>query len=133
MAQLTSGETPSRRIPRGTTSLSRHDTGNKNDNDCRHGEILGYRYPMLETEQKFDGTGRAGIHLPARGPRLMIVHRPLGQMSAVHDHGTWVAIGAISGLETHRRYRVTGEGAAALTGPARDPGQPTTDVSGSLF
>lgn len=60
-----------------------------------------------------DGTGRAGIHLPARGPRLMIVHRPLGQMSAVHDHGTWVAIGAISGLETHRRYRVTGEGAAA--------------------
>jgi predicted metal-dependent enzyme (double-stranded beta helix superfamily) len=34
-------------------------------------------------------------------------------MGAIHDHGTWVAISPIVGLETHRRYRVTGEGAAA--------------------
>jgi predicted metal-dependent enzyme (double-stranded beta helix superfamily) len=53
------------------------------------------------------------IHAPARGPRLMIVHRPEGQMGAVHDHRTWVAISPIVGLETHRRYRVVGEGAAA--------------------
>lgn len=34
-------------------------------------------------------------------------------MGAIHDHGTWVAISSILGLETHRRYRVIGEGSAA--------------------
>lgn len=34
-------------------------------------------------------------------------------MGAIHDHGTWVAISPILGLETHRRYRVVGDGAAA--------------------
>jgi hypothetical protein len=53
------------------------------------------------------------IHAPARGPRLTIVHRPAGQMGAIHDHGTWVAISPIVGLETHRRYRVVGEGPSA--------------------
>ena len=53
------------------------------------------------------------IHAPARGPRLFTVHRPEGQMSAVHDHATWVAISPIVGLETHRRYRLVGEGAAS--------------------
>jgi hypothetical protein len=46
------------------------------------------------------------IHAPGRGPRLMIVHRAEGQMGAVHDHATWVAIAPIIGLETHRRYAV---------------------------
>jgi hypothetical protein len=57
--------------------------------------------------------GRPGgleIHAPARGPRLLLVHRPEGGMSAVHDHGTWVALATIAGLETHRRYRRIGEG-----------------------
>lgn len=27
-------------------------------------------------------------------------------MSAVHSHGTWVAISAVTGVETHRRWRV---------------------------
>src|SRR5688500_8928138 len=52
--------------------------------------------------------GRAGglaIHAPDRGPRLQLVHRPEGEMSAVHDHGTWIAIATITGIETHRRYR----------------------------
>ena len=48
------------------------------------------------------------IHAPVRGPRLMIVHRRTGQMGAVHDHGTWVAISPIVGLETHRRWQVVG-------------------------
>jgi predicted metal-dependent enzyme (double-stranded beta helix superfamily) len=48
------------------------------------------------------------IHTPERGPRLMIVHRREGQMGAVHDHQTWVAIAPIVGLETHRRWRVVG-------------------------
>ncbi|HXX61287.1 MAG TPA: hypothetical protein VEI48_08370 [Candidatus Sulfotelmatobacter sp.] len=55
--------------------------------------------------------GRSGllrIHAPDRGPRLAIVHRHAGHLSAVHDHGTWVALSPISGLETHRRYRLSG-------------------------
>lgn len=56
-----------------------------------------------------DAEGGLPIHAPARGPRLMIVHRSEGRMSAVHDHGTWVAISPIVGLETHRRWRVIGD------------------------
>jgi predicted metal-dependent enzyme (double-stranded beta helix superfamily) len=51
-------------------------------------------------------SGSLPIHQPDDGPRLMLVHRTEGQMSAVHDHGTWVGIAAITGLETHRRWRV---------------------------
>lgn len=51
------------------------------------------------------GAGGLAIHAPDRGPRLLLVHRPEGGMSAVHDHGTWVALATIAGLETHRRYR----------------------------
>jgi predicted metal-dependent enzyme (double-stranded beta helix superfamily) len=53
-----------------------------------------------------DRSGVLPIHAPSRGPRLVLVHRLHGQMSAVHDHGTWIALSPISGLETHRRYRV---------------------------
>jgi len=66
-----------------------------------------------------DIDGGLPIHAPARGPRLMIVHRSAGKMSAIHDHGTWVAISPIVGLETHRRWRVVGGGA----GPD-EPGEP---------
>jgi predicted metal-dependent enzyme (double-stranded beta helix superfamily) len=65
--------------------------------------------------------GRSGslpIHAPARGPRLMLVHRSEGQMSAIHDHGTWVAISPIVGTETHRRWRVL-----------RDVGAPRVEVA----
>lgn len=60
-----------------------------------------------------DTSGGLPIRAPARGPRLTLVHRREGQLGAIHDHGTWVAISPIVGLETHRRYRVVGEGAAA--------------------
>jgi len=60
-----------------------------------------------------DTSGALPIHAPARGPRLMLVHRREAQMGAIHDHGTWVAISPVVGLETHRRYRVVGEGATA--------------------
>lgn len=52
--------------------------------------------------------GRSGgvlIHAPEQGPRLHLVHRPEGEMSAIHDHGTWIAIATIAGVERHRRYR----------------------------
>jgi predicted metal-dependent enzyme (double-stranded beta helix superfamily) len=57
-------------------------------------------------ERLGDESGSLPIHAPDRGPRLMIVHRREGQMGAVHDHQTWVAIAPIVGLETHRRWRV---------------------------
>ncbi len=60
-----------------------------------------------------DQSGALAIHAPERGPRLILVHRREGQMGAIHDHGTWVAISPIVGLETHRRYRIVGEGAEA--------------------
>jgi predicted metal-dependent enzyme (double-stranded beta helix superfamily) len=64
-------------------------------------------------ERLGDVSGLLVIHGPALGPRLTLVHRLEGQMGAVHDHGVWVALSPIVGLETHRRYRVVGEGPAA--------------------
>ncbi len=64
-------------------------------------------------ERLGDTAGALPIHAPERGPRLMIVHRREGQMSAVHDHGTWVAVSPIVGLETHRRWRVVREDGSA--------------------
>ena len=72
---------------------------------------IDYLAPWVE--RLGDVSGALGIHAPARGPRLLIVHRNEGQMGAVHDHATWVAISPIVGLETHRRYRVVGDGSAA--------------------
>jgi predicted metal-dependent enzyme (double-stranded beta helix superfamily) len=60
-----------------------------------------------------DRNGAVAIHAPERGPRLMLVHRGEGQMGAIHDHATWVALCPVVGLETHRRYRVVGEGVEA--------------------
>jgi predicted metal-dependent enzyme (double-stranded beta helix superfamily) len=51
-----------------------------------------------------DGGGLA-IHAPVRGPRLLLVRRPEGEMGPVHDHRVWVALAAVNGLETHRQYR----------------------------
>jgi predicted metal-dependent enzyme (double-stranded beta helix superfamily) len=57
-----------------------------------------------------EASGGLAIHAPERGPRLLMVHRGEGQMGAVHDHGTWVAITPIVGLETHRHYRLAADG-----------------------
>jgi hypothetical protein len=65
-------------------------------------------------------SGAVPIHAPDRGPRLMLVHRLDGQMSAVHDHGTWVAISPISGTETHRRWRRS---------PAQDGAAPRVELA----
>jgi predicted metal-dependent enzyme (double-stranded beta helix superfamily) len=65
-----------------------------------------YLAPWIE--RLGDRSGALPMHAPERGPRLTLVHRLEGQMSAVHDHGTWIVVGAVSGLETHRRYRVAG-------------------------
>lgn len=60
-----------------------------------------------------DQGGALAIHAPERGPRLFLVHRSEGQMGAIHDHATWVAMSPITGLETHRRYRLVGDGPTA--------------------
>lgn len=70
-------------------------------------------YVMRWVDRMGDTNGGVPIHAPTRGPRLSIVHRPEGEMGAIHDHGTWVAISPIVGLETHRRYRIRGDGASA--------------------
>ena len=67
-------------------------------------------YVMPWVRRLGDTAGSLPIPVPARGPRLTLVHRPERQMSALHDHGTWVAISPIMGQETHRRYSVAGPG-----------------------
>jgi predicted metal-dependent enzyme (double-stranded beta helix superfamily) len=52
-----------------------------------------------------DESGAMRLHVPERGPRLFLVHRRSGQMSAVHDHCVWVALAPVSGVERHRRWR----------------------------
>jgi hypothetical protein len=52
-----------------------------------------------------DVSGPDGLHVPAEGPRLLLVHRNEGEMSPVHDHGVWVALAPVVGIETHRRFR----------------------------
>jgi hypothetical protein len=56
-------------------------------------------------------SGSLGLHVPARGPRLMLVHRREGEMGAIHDHGCWVAIAPVTGIETHRHFRSTASAA----------------------
>jgi predicted metal-dependent enzyme (double-stranded beta helix superfamily) len=70
-------------------------------------------YMARWVERLGDRPGALAMHVPVRGPRLMIVHRPEGGLSAVHDHGTWVAVATIVGTETHRRYRAGSPGSTS--------------------
>ena len=65
----------------------------------------------LDTEywghQVAKANGRsAGIHRPERGVQVLLARRTDGTMSYVHSHNVWVALSAIEGVETHRRYDV---------------------------
>jgi predicted metal-dependent enzyme (double-stranded beta helix superfamily) len=40
----------------------------------------------------------------------MLVHRGESEMGAIHDHGCWVAITPVTGVETHRHFRVHAAG-----------------------
>lgn len=70
-------------------------------------------YLMPKVAELGDTTGILRLLVPERGPRLMLVHRREGEISAVHDHGCWVALAPIVGVETHRLYRVVGSGEQA--------------------
>lgn len=71
-------------------------------------------YMMGWVERLGEAGGSLAIHAPSRGPRLTIVRRPNGQVSTVHDHGTWVVVSPIAGRETHRRYAIDPRDAASL-------------------
>ncbi|MET0772085.1 MAG: hypothetical protein ABWZ82_03290 [Candidatus Limnocylindrales bacterium] len=82
-----------------------------------------------------DQPGSVGLHVPARGPRLTLVHRGEGQMGAIHDHGCWVALACISGIETHRHFRAAASGAQLarlelITDRAVGPGEAVTMLTG---
>jgi predicted metal-dependent enzyme (double-stranded beta helix superfamily) len=62
-------------------------------------------YLTHAVERIGDTSGQVAIHAPDEGPRLLLVHRRDGEMSPVHDHGVWVALSPVRGVETHRRYR----------------------------
>ena len=64
---------------------------------------LDYLMPRIRTLG--ERRGGTGIHAPERGTRLMLVHRGEGQMSAIHDHGCWVVLVPVTGVETHRHFR----------------------------
>jgi hypothetical protein len=46
------------------------------------------------------------LHRPERGVQLALARRTDGRMSYVHSHHVWVALSAVEGVETHRRYDV---------------------------
>lgn len=59
-----------------------------------------------------DRSGAIPLHCPERGPRLQLVHRRASEMGAIHDHGCWVVLATVTGIETHRRFRLRQAGAA---------------------
>ena len=67
------------------------------------GEYLG---PLI-AQIPNDDMGVIGLHMPERGPRLFLFHRPRGVMSYIHSHGTWAVVACVRGVETHRRYEVS--------------------------
>jgi hypothetical protein len=62
-------------------------------------------YLTARIERIRDVSGPIGLHVPEEGPRLLLAHRNEGEMSPVHDHGVWVALAPVVGIETHRRFR----------------------------
>ena len=82
-----------------------------------------------------DRPGSVGLHVPDRGPRLTLVHRGEGQMGAIHDHGCWVALAAVTGIETHRHFRASATATQLarlelVTDRAIAPGEAVTMLEG---
>jgi predicted metal-dependent enzyme (double-stranded beta helix superfamily) len=66
------------------------------------------------------------LHVPERGPRLFFLHRPRGVMSAVHSHGTWIAVACVAGTETHQHFAVSGSAASVASEVLLGPGEVVT-------
>jgi hypothetical protein len=52
------------------------------------------------------GERNRAVHVAERGPQVLLARRTDGTMSYVHSHNVWVALSAVVGVETHRRYDV---------------------------
>lgn len=52
------------------------------------------------------GDRSLAVHRPDRGVQVLLARRTDGTMSYVHSHNVWVALSAVEGVETHRRYDV---------------------------
>ncbi len=52
------------------------------------------------------GGSSLAVHRPERGVQVLLGRRTDGTMSYVHSHNVWVALSAVVGVETHRRYDV---------------------------
>jgi predicted metal-dependent enzyme (double-stranded beta helix superfamily) len=63
----------------------------------------GYFAPLIE-QMPADSPGVHWLARPARGPRLVLVHRPEGVMAYTHSHQCWVAVAPVQGVETHQRW-----------------------------
>ena len=81
-----------------------------------------YFAPMIAQIDPLE-SGGAALQVPERGPRLFFLHRPRGVMSAVHSHGTWIAVACVAGVETHRRYEVSGSAASVAEEVRLGPGE----------
>lgn len=84
-----------------------------------------YFAPLIAQIDPLENGGVA-LHVPERGPRLFFLHRPRGVMSAVHSHGTWIAVACVAGVETHRRYEVAGPVASVAEEVRLGPGEVVT-------
>ena len=52
------------------------------------------------------GVSTFALHRPDQGVQVFVVRRIDGTMSYIHSHSVWVALSAIEGVETHRRFAV---------------------------
>jgi hypothetical protein len=50
--------------------------------------------------------GNLAVHRAEQGIQVALARRTAGTMSYVHSHQVWVALSAVAGVETHRRYDV---------------------------
>ena len=59
--------------------------------------------PLIE-QLPIGSPGSRWLIRPARGPRLVLVHRPEAVMGYTHSHRCWVGIAPVRGVETHQRW-----------------------------
>lgn len=60
------------------------------------------------------GERSLAVHRPDRGVQVLLARRTDGTMSYVHSHNVWVALSAVEGVETHRRFDVQRRGDDAV-------------------
>jgi predicted metal-dependent enzyme (double-stranded beta helix superfamily) len=74
-----------------------------------------YLGPMI-TEIPSGSSGGKWLVRPARGPRLLLFHRPDGVMACTHSHRCWVCVAPVRGVETHQQWEAVchGDGRAEM-------------------